>query len=77
MTESPLLQAPEGCENCGRVRLLYARTVLGMLCSDCYKRKGCPMGAALGNLHELEEATREEMLARGGADAHLVRKGLT
>ena len=77
MTQPPLLLAPEGCEDCGKVRLLYARTVLGLLCSSCYKRKGCPMGASLGILHELEEATRKRMMARGSDTAHLVRKGLT
>ena len=76
MTES-LLLAPEGCDECGNVRLLYVRTVLGSLCSGCYEKKGCPMGAALGPIHELEENTRKRMMSRGSATAHLVRKGLT
>ena len=59
------------------MRLLYARTVLGLLCSDCYQKKGRPLGAALGPLHELEENTRKRMQSRGSDTAHLVRKGLT
>jgi hypothetical protein len=47
-----LLLAPEGCEECGKVRLLYARTVLGLLCSDCYQKKGCPMGASPEKIKE-------------------------
>lgn len=76
---SPILLAPEGCDGCGDVRLLYARTVIGNVCSSCYIRRGKPMGAAGEGktIYEIEAETRMRMLARGGSYAHLVRKGLT
>lgn len=77
MSDSPILQCPEGCDECGRPFALMARTVIGLICPTCYRARGQPMGASLGPLHEMEERTRERMIARGAATAHLVRKGLT
>jgi len=74
---SDLLLCPEGCEGCGRPFALLGKTVVGLLCSDCYQKKGCPLGASLGNVHEMEENTRKRMMQRGSEFAHLVRKGLT
>lgn len=81
MTDT-LLANGHACEGgCGRVRRLLARTVRGLLCPWCWRAAGEPLGKRNPEdkrpLGEIEAATRARMIARGGADAHIVHKGLT
>ena len=68
---SPILLCPEGCDGCGKDFALLARTVLGLLCPECYDRKGRPMGAAIGVQHELEEETRKSSKRKPGRGCRL------
>jgi hypothetical protein len=71
-----------GCSRCGNFdeRRLYALLDGQSLCSTCWKAALRPWPrhrANVGELHAAESATRDRMLARGGAHRHQVRKGLT
>jgi hypothetical protein len=60
-------------------RLLYVRTVEGVLCRRCYVNLGQPRGKERPDveIHEIEEETRTRMQKRKGADAYRVRAGKT
>ena len=70
------------CTACGDVdeRRLYARiSAHRSLCSRCWRAAGepSPVPMALDQVHVSELEARRRMLSRGGADAHLVRKGVS
>lgn len=70
------------CGRCDTIddRRLYAPFRDGYLCAPCWHALGRPFPrseAAAELVHEAELRTRERMLARGGADRHIVRKGLS
>lgn len=71
-----------GCARCGSLddRKLYANAgKRGTFCAECWHLLGCPFPqdhAAPIELEAQEMATKQRMLARGGADRHLVRKGI-
>lgn len=75
MTLAALLQAFETCARCGAERSLFARVKGEPLCAACWVSAGCPRGDDLGQVQDLEVATRERMTARGSTDRHLVRSG--
>lgn len=58
---------------------LFARIGHEQVCASCWHRAGRPFPppASMAAVHEAQVATRQRMEARGGADRHLVRKGLT
>lgn len=57
----------------------YVRVDGLVLCVSCWRARGRPWPTtpAPPPSHEWEEAIRRRMLARGGADAHMVRSGRT
>jgi len=65
------------CQNCNQPKLLLLPTVKGWLCGPCYWSLGAPAPAPSSRKpHEAEQAIRERMTARGGADAAAVRRGV-
>jgi hypothetical protein len=78
-----VLESLTGCDWCpdARPNGLYLRGDDGSLrCVACWKAAGRPFPIrppSVAELHEAEVATRERMMARGGSDAHIVRKGLS
>lgn len=81
MTE--VLAGP-ACDSCNRIFLeqgrLFVRVDGRWYCVECWRKAGRPWPrreATLDELHAAETATRERMLARGGAHRHLVRKGVS
>jgi hypothetical protein len=71
------------CDRCRRAfdpdTTLFATVGHLKVCARCWKLDGRPFPRAgdISAVHEAEIATRARMVARGGAHAHLVRKGLT
>lgn len=67
------------CDRCGARRLLLARILKEMLCSDCWHKANQPWPAPSDDEErfEAETATRKKMIARKGADLHMVRSGRT
>jgi hypothetical protein len=71
------------CDRCreayDQARALFARIGHERVCAACWHRAGRPFPgpAPMAAVHEAQVATRDRMNARGGADRHLVRKGLT
>lgn len=73
------------CDVCARVftieeNRLFVRVDGRWYCAGCWRKAGRPWPsrlASIEDLHAAETATRERMNARGGADRHLVRKGLS
>jgi hypothetical protein len=65
------------CWLCGAVRELLA--VVGGVphCAACWNAAGRPSSDSLGEVHDLEVQTREQMTARGSTDRHMVRNGRT
>ena len=65
------------CDKCRRAFLLLVCTVQGCLCAECWKRLGKPGPPimTMEAVHQAELEAREAMMARGGADRHMVRAG--
>lgn len=76
-----LLVPCEPCDRCPATPGLLVRTRVGRICVTCWlalpeKMRWLPP-ATMQETHEAEVRARERMMARGGADAHIVRKGLS
>ena len=64
-----------GCDKCGTAWQLLAKVGDQMLCGDCWNRMGRPFPRTPISAEQVEQAAREAMLARGGADRYRVRAG--
>lgn len=68
------------CERCGRPTSITA-VIDGLhTCGRCWNLQGCPFPGfreTLAQRAAREAKIRDDMLKRGGADRHLVRKGST
>jgi hypothetical protein len=76
-----LLVPSERCSRCPSTPSLLARTRAGVLCAACWRELPEPLKwlppSTMQEVHQAEVKARERMMARGGADAHIVRKGLS
>lgn len=68
------------CDRCGAPRQLLVRLITDELVDGpCWRKAGSPFPLAQAGLAEVaanEARIREAMVRRGGAERHLVRKGV-